>query len=296
VSTIEPRKNLATLLRAFALLHRMDPRVQLILVGAEGWLSTEVHSLAAELGLGDSLRFLGRVTDEDLAALYRGARLLAHPALDEGFGLPVAEALASGTPVVAARAGSLPEIAGDAALLLDPLDAGAWAQAMGRILDDATLAGRLRSAGPPRVVVGPVAHAWELDGPIDERLTDETAKEAPGKRSPWETSYAAPAPSPVPIGLSGDLSQSRRSVSLRIASTRALRAVTLELLDHHRRGLATRTVAVPAGKVARVDFALAASRVEAVRVKVGEWSTVAFKGYVGESVWLEVGGASAPEP
>ena len=151
VSTIEPRKNLATLLRAFALLHRMDPRVQLILVGAEGWLSTEVHSLAAELGLGDSLRFLGRVTDEDLAALYRGARLLAHPALDEGFGLPVAEALASGTPVVAARAGSLPEIAGDAALLLDPLDAGAWAQAMGRILDDATLAGRLRAAGPPRV-------------------------------------------------------------------------------------------------------------------------------------------------
>lgn len=152
------------------------------------------------------------------------------------------------------------------------------------------------TAGPPRVVVGPVAHAWELDGPIDERLTDETAKEAPGKRSPWETSYAAPAPSPVPIGLSGDLSQSRRSVSLRIASTRALRAVTLELLDHHRRGLATRTVAVPAGKVARVDFALAASRVEAVRVKVGEWSTVAFKGYVGESVWLEVGGATAPEP
>ncbi|MBK7782411.1 MAG: glycosyltransferase family 4 protein [Ardenticatenia bacterium] len=151
VSTIEPRKNLATLLRAFALLHRMDPRVQLVLAGAEGWLSSEVHALATELGLGESARFLGRVTDEDLAALYRGARLLAHPALDEGFGLPVAEALASGTPVLASSAGSLPEIAGDAALLLDPRDAGAWAQAMGRVLDDGALAARLRAAGPPRV-------------------------------------------------------------------------------------------------------------------------------------------------
>lgn len=151
VSTIEPRKNLATLLRAFALLRRMAPGVQLVMAGADGWLSGEVHALAAELGLGDSARFLGRVTDADLAALYRGARLLAHPALDEGFGLPVAEALASGIPVLASSAGSLPEIAGDAALLLDPRDAGAWAQAMGRVLDDGALAARLRAGGPARV-------------------------------------------------------------------------------------------------------------------------------------------------
>ncbi len=148
VSTIEPRKNLATLLRAFDLLRRTDPELRLVLAGAEGWLSGSVHDLARDLGLGDSARFLGRVADEDLPALYRGARLLAHPALDEGFGLPVAEALASGTPVAASRAGSLPEIAGDAALLLDPLDLGAWAHAMARLLDDAALAARLRAAGP----------------------------------------------------------------------------------------------------------------------------------------------------
>lgn len=148
VSTIEPRKNLATLLRAFDLLRRTDPELRLVLAGAEGWLSGSVHDLARDLGLGDSARFLGRVADEELPALYRGARLLAHPALDEGFGLPVAEALASGTPVVASRAGSLPEIAGDAALLLDPLDLGAWAHAMARLLDDAALAARLRAAGP----------------------------------------------------------------------------------------------------------------------------------------------------
>lgn len=152
------------------------------------------------------------------------------------------------------------------------------------------------TAGPPRVVVGPVARAWELDGPIAERLTDETAKEAPGKRSRWEPSYTAPAPAAVPIGMSGDLGASQASFSLRVSSPRTLPRVTLELLDHHRRGLGARTVALSAGKTARVDFAIPPRRVEAVRVKVGEWSTVTFKGYVGEGVWLEVGGATAPEP
>lgn len=148
VSTIEPRKNLATLLRAFALLGRGDTRLRLLLAGAEGWLSAEVHQLAASLGLAQSARFLGHVADDDLPALYRGARLLAHPALDEGFGLPVAEALASGTPVIASKAGSLPEIVGEAAWLLDPRDAAAWARSMARLLEDEALAAKLGAKGP----------------------------------------------------------------------------------------------------------------------------------------------------
>ena len=119
VGTLEPRKNLATLLRA---MQRLPDAVKLIVAGADGWGEGDVGALANELGVRERVTFVGRVNDDELDALYRGARALVMPSLSEGFGLPVLEAMARGTPVVCSASGSLPEIAGDAALMQPPLD------------------------------------------------------------------------------------------------------------------------------------------------------------------------------
>jgi glycosyltransferase involved in cell wall biosynthesis len=152
VGTIEPRKNLGVLLEAFAALpSELD--LQLALVGEEGWLTGPVRSAAAAAGRGGRVRFLGRVPQDDLPALYRGALLLAHPALDEGFGLTIAEAMACGTPVLATNRGAVPSVAGGAAELLDPQEPAAWRDAMASLAADparrADLAerGRRQAAG-----------------------------------------------------------------------------------------------------------------------------------------------------
>jgi glycosyltransferase involved in cell wall biosynthesis len=151
VSTIEPRKNLPTLLEAYSLLRdhaRVRPLPALAVVGREGWLFEKVHSRIEELRLKDSVRLLGEVSGGDLVALYQGARAFAMPSLYEGFGLPALEALACGVPVLASNTGSLPEVVGEAGVLLDPHDAHAWVDALERVLVDETEAQRLRKAGP----------------------------------------------------------------------------------------------------------------------------------------------------
>lgn len=127
VGTFEPRKNLPTLLRA---LKELPVDVKLVVVGERGWGNQKLTRLVDELGVKDRVIFAGRLTDSELDAAYRAARLLVFPSLSEGFGLPVLEAMARGTPVVCSNAGALPEVAGDAALLHDPLDAGALARMM----------------------------------------------------------------------------------------------------------------------------------------------------------------------
>jgi glycosyltransferase involved in cell wall biosynthesis len=151
VSTIEPRKNILTLLEAYRRVLDEGREIPLTLVGAEGWHSEPVHAAVRRLGLEGRARFLGFVPDEELAALYRRASLLAHPAVDEGFGLTPAEAMAAGTPVLVSRAGSLPEVVGQAGILLPPEDAAAWAAAIGRLLDDPALAADLAARGPVQV-------------------------------------------------------------------------------------------------------------------------------------------------
>lgn len=156
VSTIEPRKNVPLLLEAFrALVDRGEAtwrgqEVDLALAGGDGWKSEAVYQKADALGLGNRTRWLGWVEDVDLVALYRGATMLAHPALDEGFGMTPLEAMACGTPVVASRAGSLPEVVGEAGLLIDPLNARAWREALARLLRDPTLRSRLAGQGRAR--------------------------------------------------------------------------------------------------------------------------------------------------
>lgn len=151
VSTIEPRKNVPTLLMAYKqLLDNYHADVSLLLGGEKGWLFDEVFALVEKLGLHGRARFLGRVSPEDLLGLYNAARLLVHPAFYEGFGLPPLEAMACGTPVVASNTSSLPEVVGDAALLVDPTDVDGMAVAMWRVLSDETLRQQMIEKGLKR--------------------------------------------------------------------------------------------------------------------------------------------------
>ncbi|MEW6583824.1 MAG: glycosyltransferase family 1 protein, partial [Actinomycetota bacterium] len=139
VGDVHPRKNLTALATAVRLVG--DPGLQLAIAGQPGLRGREI--LADARG-----RWLGRVTDDDLADLYRAAAVTCYPSLYEGFGLPVVEAMACGSPVVAAARGAIPEVAGDAAVLVDPTPAGI-ADGIRAALEPAT-ADRLRAAGTAR--------------------------------------------------------------------------------------------------------------------------------------------------
>jgi len=152
VGTLEPRKNFDGLIRAYAELRRRGfTRHELVIAGGRGWLGKEreLYALVDELGLGGHVLFLGYVDDALLPALYNLAELFAFVSHYEGFGLPVLEALACGTPVVCARTASLPEVGGEAVLYVDdPQDPAAIAEALARGLEDESLREELRRAGP----------------------------------------------------------------------------------------------------------------------------------------------------
>ncbi len=148
VSTIEPRKNVQGLLRAFRRLlddYKLD--AHLVLAGAKGWLSQEAYDLVTELKLNKQCQFLGAVEEEDLVFLYNAARCLAYPSFYEGFGLPPLEAMTCGTPTVVANVSSLPEVVGDAALLVAPNDAEELTVALWRLLTDDGLWRELQQKG-----------------------------------------------------------------------------------------------------------------------------------------------------
>jgi len=148
VSTIEPRKNVPTLLRALNQLmacYRTD--VRLVLAGGKGWLYEDAFSVVEELKLDDRVHFVGRVSSEELLYLYNAAELLAHPAFYEGFGLPPLEAMACGLPVIVSNVASLPEVVGDAGLLIDPHDVDELTVAMWRVLSDGALNQEMRQKG-----------------------------------------------------------------------------------------------------------------------------------------------------
>jgi glycosyltransferase involved in cell wall biosynthesis len=151
VGTIEPRKNLPALLRAYRqLLDSYKADVKLAVVGRRGWLSEEVFTLVEKLRLANDVLFLGRVPIEDLLHLYNAAQLLAQPSFYEGFGLPPLEAMACGTPVVVSNVSSLPEVVGDAGLLIDPEDVSELTVAIWRVLTDEALRAELIAKGLKR--------------------------------------------------------------------------------------------------------------------------------------------------
>ncbi len=150
VGTFEPRKNLATLVAAYSRLPScMRERFPLVLAGAPGWGNYGWAPSWETLANSGQLRILDYVPDEALADLYGGAIALCMPSLYEGFGMPVAEALAGGTPVLASNAGALPATVGPGGILLSPLDVPAWTDAMIVMAEDDALRRRLAAAGRP---------------------------------------------------------------------------------------------------------------------------------------------------
>jgi len=147
VGSLEPGKNRERLLQALARLRARGLKHGLVVAGQQAWRHEGEAPLARRLGLADSVRFLGHVPQADLPALYSAADLFVFPSLYEGFGLPALEAMACGTPVVASNVSALPEVVGDAALQVSPLDVEALADAMERLLRDDRLRADLRERG-----------------------------------------------------------------------------------------------------------------------------------------------------
>jgi glycosyltransferase involved in cell wall biosynthesis len=145
VGTLEPRKNVVRLIEAYAQLPPSCP--PLMLVGGKGWLYDEILTKVEKLALTDKIRFVGYVAAEELPLWYNAAEIFVYPSLYEGFGLPPLEAMACGTPVITSTASSLPEVVGQAGVLIDPTDVQALASAMERVLADAALQREMKRAG-----------------------------------------------------------------------------------------------------------------------------------------------------
>jgi glycosyltransferase involved in cell wall biosynthesis len=147
VGTIQPRKNYQRLIQALA---KLDSAVALVIVGSKGWKYEDIFAEVARLDLAERVHFPGFVAEADLPALYSAATLFVYPSLYEGFGLPVLEAMACGTPVVASNQSALPEVVGEAGLLVNPRDVEAMAAAVSRLLDEPDLRQCLAEAGRAR--------------------------------------------------------------------------------------------------------------------------------------------------
>jgi glycosyltransferase involved in cell wall biosynthesis len=167
--TLEPRKNLPRLLAAF---ESIDRAVELVLVGPRGWKQ--------ELKVGPRVRVLGFVPDADLAALYAGAEVFCFPSLMEGFGFPVLEAMAQGTPVVTSRGTSTEELARDVAIVVDPRDPGAIATALERVLSDRGLRAELAERGRARAA----EYTWRRTADLVEHAYREVIDARSARSSP----------------------------------------------------------------------------------------------------------------
>lgn len=144
VGSLEPRKNAATLIEA---MQKLTTDIPLVMVGWHAWGSKDWLEEAKRTGLSARIKILGHVPDEDLAAIYNGATALVYPSLYEGFGLPILEAMSCGCPVVSSNVASMPEVAGDAALLINPLDSDELTAAIDKVTTDSNLRADLINLG-----------------------------------------------------------------------------------------------------------------------------------------------------
>lgn len=151
VGNLQPRKNLRRVVRAYAQADRATDRShQLVIVGQAQWRASDVYAEVEQLGLQERVVFTGYVPDDDLVLLYNAAAAFLYPSLYEGFGLPILEAMACGTPVVCSNVASMPEVAGDAALLIDPTDEEALTAVLRRLATEPDLRDDLAARGPKR--------------------------------------------------------------------------------------------------------------------------------------------------
>jgi glycosyltransferase involved in cell wall biosynthesis len=156
VGTIEPRKNLGALLEAWTIVKGRRGAAwkhRLLVAGGSGWGCPPAAQQVREKGLGKDVLVLDYVNDDDLASLYAGAEALVYPSLYEGFGIPLVEAMARGTPVIASNAPAIPEVVGDAAFLCDPHDPEGIAGALMRIRDDRALRESMVARGLERATL-----------------------------------------------------------------------------------------------------------------------------------------------
>jgi len=166
LGTIEPRKNIARLVEAFIQLKQEgDVEQRLVITGRKGWLYKEILEKINKSHFSQDIIFTDFVDDEDLPFLYSGAEIFLYPSLYEGFGLPVLEAMACGTPVITSNLSSLPEVAGDAGILIDPMNAEEIVQAMDKLSRDRKLGEELQKKGLERAKL----FSWE-------RVAKETLK------------------------------------------------------------------------------------------------------------------------
>jgi glycosyltransferase involved in cell wall biosynthesis len=157
LGTLEPRKNLVTLIEAFARTRAVRPGATLVLAGGKGWYYQEIFKRVEELDLTDAVHFPGFVPDAELPLWYNAATAFVYPALYEGFGLPLLEAVACGTPVIGSAASCIPEVVGDAGLLVPPDDVVGLAGSVERLLADADARIELGRRGRTRAA----AYTWE---------------------------------------------------------------------------------------------------------------------------------------
>jgi len=150
VSTKVPHKNLGRLIDAMAAVHEHFPDAVLVLPGRATEHERELQRQTSELGLEQAVRFVGFLSEHDLEGLYRAATCFVYPSLQEGFGLPVLEAMRRGAPVACSNTSSMPEVGGDAVLYFDPQDTASIADALAKLLSDGDLRTRLASAGLER--------------------------------------------------------------------------------------------------------------------------------------------------
>jgi glycosyltransferase involved in cell wall biosynthesis len=148
VGTVQPRKNYARLIEAFARLE--EPDLRLVIVGGLGWLYEDIFAAIRSMGLEDRVTVTGYVEDVDLPAVYNLAEVFALPSLYEGFGIPPLEAMACGLPVIVADNSSLPEVVGDAGVLVNAYDTASLAEGLTRLLGDPALRQRLSQRGRAR--------------------------------------------------------------------------------------------------------------------------------------------------
>lgn len=179
VGTVEPRKNLARALRAFARVASLLPHHRFVIAGQRGWKYADVLHEVARPELAPRVTLLGYASEDDLPALYAGATAFVYPSLFEGFGLPVVEAMACGTPVLTSRTSSLTEIADGAALLVDPLDETALAEGLLRLAHDPGLRADLRARGLARAS----AFSWDRTGRETALAYREVCDEARSRRA-----------------------------------------------------------------------------------------------------------------
>jgi len=151
LGTLEPRKNIVRLIAAYALAKKSDPSVPvLVMAGRKGWMYDEIFAQVTKLGLADQIIFTGYVDRDEPPVLMNGAMAFLFPSLYEGFGIPPLEAMSCGTPVIAARAASIPEVVGDAGILADPLQEEEIADGILKLVRDSALRAHYREAGLAR--------------------------------------------------------------------------------------------------------------------------------------------------